>query len=357
MDAISDGMAGSIVPADIGGQEATRVDKGYTGYSVASGDLASEVAALDARIAKLESDSEERRARIERLTRRLSDYSTDRELAANRLEAGEGTGEYEAMRGREAGDDTAYAAARKAAADAARTDGIAKDMDADNEMAKLREAQKNYSTAINNLNSANNSTDSAAKAQAKTDVGYARDEFAGEIAKAKKKGVNTYNFESYLSASEGNSRTSGGFTPASVDTFISTLSTATGDTKADALAKIEAARREVASSGMSADEKNAAGVKLDKAYRQISGLRTKKEQLRMSAEEKAKRSAKRSAFARGVAAIAGKYNPDLKRKINEASFLAEVKNTLGEDVGSVALDKKGVPIITYAEGYRDGDLQ
>lgn len=169
-----------------------------------------EISQLDSRIAELE----KRRDALTEKLKGMARYSTDREIAANRLEAGEGAGEYEAMRGRMISDATKEQQEAKAASDKAKVDDIEKQYKIAGAIDALSTDAKNLKDARTLVAAQNNSTTPAEKENNASAAQFYKDQLNNDIKKARLAGLGEDEiamYETLMNASEQK-------TPASVST-------------------------------------------------------------------------------------------------------------------------------------------
>lgn len=156
---------------------------------------------IDSQIAELDATMKEAEARVAELQQKLASmarYSTDREVAANRLEAGAGTGEYEAMRQRESSDAEKEATEKKAAEDASKVSEIEKQYKIAEAKATLNTDEKNLNDARTTVNTQDSSATDAVKQNNSDALVFATSQFENDLKKAGLTGLSADELAPYM---------------------------------------------------------------------------------------------------------------------------------------------------------------
>lgn len=147
---------------------------------------------IDSQIAELDATMKEAEARVAELQQKLASmarYSTDREVAANRLEAGAGTGEYEAMRQRESSDAEKEATEKKAAEDASKVSEIEKQYKIADAIDTLNTDSKSLKDARTTVNAQNTASTPAERNNNSVALEFATSQLQNDLKKAALTGV------------------------------------------------------------------------------------------------------------------------------------------------------------------------
>jgi len=147
---------------------------------------------IDSQIAELDATMKEAEARVAELQQKLASmarYSTDREVAANRLEAGAGTGEYEAMRQRESSDAEKEATEKKAAEDASKVSEIEKQYKIADAIDTLNTDSKSLKDARTTVNAQNTASTPAERNNNSVALEFATSQLQNDLRKAALTGV------------------------------------------------------------------------------------------------------------------------------------------------------------------------
>lgn len=244
-----------------------------------------EISQLDSRISELE----KRRDALTEKLKGMARYSTDREIAANRLEAGEGAGEYEAMRGRMISDATKEQQEAKAASDKAKVDDIEKQYKIAGAIDALSTDAKNLKDARTLVAAQNNSTTPAEKDNNKSALQFSKDKLNNDIKKALLAGLSEDEIDVYktlMNAKDpedpGSGTPSGenNFTMETVNNAIAESKNKVDDGAPKASQEAERARLKellgsVNASGMSDDDKKKAANLINARIGEIIGYKTK----------------------------------------------------------------------------------
>ena len=147
---------------------------------------------IDSQIAELDATMKEAEARVAELQQKLASmarYSTDREVAANRLEAGAGTSEYEAMRQRESSDAEKEATEKKAAEDASKVSEIEKQYKIADAIDTLNTDSKSLKDARTTVNAQNTASTPAERNNNSVALEFATSQLQNDLKKAALTGV------------------------------------------------------------------------------------------------------------------------------------------------------------------------
>lgn len=159
-----------------------------------------EISKLDSRISELE----KRRDALTEKLKGMARYSTDREIAANRLEAGEGAGEYDAMRGRMVSDATKEQQEAKAASDKEIVDRIDNYNKKSAIISTLNTDAKNLKDSRTTVVGQNNSTTPSEKANNESALQYYTDQMDNDIKDAVKLGMKQDELDQYINLLNAN---------------------------------------------------------------------------------------------------------------------------------------------------------
>ena len=307
-----------------------------------------EISQLDSRIAELE----KRRDALTEKLKGMARYSTDREIAANRLEAGEGAGEYEAMRGRMVSDATKEQQEAKAASDKAKVDDIEKQYKIAGAIDALNTDAKNLKDARTLVAGQNNSTTPAEQTNNASAAQFYKDQLNNDIKKARLAGLGEDEivmYETLMNASDqkkpasvsteksaaGSNTPSGesNFTMETVNNAITESKNKVQDGAPKASQEAERARLKelldsVKSSGMSDDDKYKAANLINARIGEIIGYKTKEGIAAAAAAGKEQAAAeKKQAYADIT-----KWKADMRSPANYTSVKRKFANLVFTDV-------------------------
>lgn len=301
---------------------------------------------IDSQIAELDATMKEAEARVAELQQKLASmarYSTDREVAANRLEAGAGTGEYEAMRQRESSDAEKEATEKKAAEDASKVSEIEKQYKIAEAKATLNTDEKNLNDARTTVNTQDSSASDAVKKNNSDALVFATSQFENDLKKAGLTGLSADELAPYMAILKSTSLTPK--TPpkdTADDTSVDKegihglveqgRSVKSGDHKD--IQKAERARLGkllplIKASGMSPDDKNTATNEVNHRIAEILAYPTAESIAKKKTDAEQNAAAEKAQASRDINAwISAKRNPrDYSGLKNDlASFLRQHSN-------------------------------
>lgn len=296
-----------------------------------------EISQLDSRISELE----KRRDALTEKLKGMARYSTDREIAANRLEAGEGAGEYEAMRGRMISDATKEQQEAKAASDKAKVDDIEKQYKIAGAIDALNTDAKNLKDARTLVAGQNNSTTPAEKNNNASAAQFYKDQLNNDIKKARLAGLGEDEiamYETLMNASE--QKTPSTLTLETINAAIaeSEANVHEGDPEKKQVNERDRLTALIKSvndknSGMSNDDKYTATNLINKRIGEIKEYKTKEGIAAAAAARKEQAAAEKKQAAADIA----KWKNDMRNPANYTAVKTNLEAFLKSTQGKNAL--------------------